>query len=91
MFQPQAMFKVLNRSPPIPETLSSEGKDFLRRCFRRNPAERPTALMLLEHPFIQNLNDQNLSVCLQAFSAFDLIVSMNYTSPWLFSHIGIQM
>ncbi|XP_040996626.1 mitogen-activated protein kinase kinase kinase 5-like [Juglans microcarpa x Juglans regia] len=70
---PQAMFKVLNRSPPIPETLSSEGKDFLRRCFRRNPAERPTALMLLEHPFIQNLNDQNLSVCLQAFSAIDLI------------------
>ncbi|KAH9794922.1 mitogen-activated protein kinase kinase kinase 5 [Citrus sinensis] len=36
----QAMFKVLNSTPPIPEMLSSEGKDFLRHCFRRNPVER---------------------------------------------------
>ncbi|KAG6483282.1 hypothetical protein ZIOFF_059925 [Zingiber officinale] len=48
-----AMFKVLHKDPPIPESLSNEGKDFLRSCFRRNPAERPTALMLLEHPFIR--------------------------------------
>ncbi|KAG2663801.1 hypothetical protein I3760_16G049700 [Carya illinoinensis] len=70
---PQAMFKVLNRSPLIPETLSSEGKDFLQRCFRRNPAERPTASMLLEHPFVQNSHDRNVSVCLQAFSTVDLM------------------
>ncbi|CAI0558455.1 unnamed protein product [Linum tenue] len=49
---PQAMFKVLNKSPPIPEALSAEGKDFLLSCFRRNPADRPTALALLEHPFV---------------------------------------
>ncbi|XP_074569291.1 mitogen-activated protein kinase kinase kinase 5-like isoform X2 [Curcuma longa] len=48
-----AMFKVLHKDPPIPESLSDEGKDFLRSCFRRNPAERPTALALLEYPFIQ--------------------------------------
>ncbi|KAG6487216.1 hypothetical protein ZIOFF_055800 [Zingiber officinale] len=48
-----AMFKVLHKDPPIPESLSNEGKDFLRSCFRRNPAERPTALKLLEHPFIR--------------------------------------
>jgi serine/threonine protein kinase len=53
---PAAMFKVLNKDPPIPDNLSSEGKDFLRGCFRRNPAERPTATKLLEHPFIQNSN-----------------------------------
>ncbi|KAG6530054.1 mitogen-activated protein kinase kinase kinase 5-like isoform X1 [Zingiber officinale] len=47
-----AMFKVLHKDPPIPESLSDEGKDFLRSCFRRNPATRPTALVLLEHPFI---------------------------------------
>lgn len=47
------MFKVLHKDPPIPESLSNEGKDFLRSCFRRNPAERPTALKLLEHPFIR--------------------------------------
>jgi serine/threonine protein kinase len=57
------MFKVLNKDPPIPDNLSSEGKDFLRGCFRRNPAERPTANKLLEHPFIQNSNhySQNTS------------------------------
>ncbi|KAL8130892.1 mitogen-activated protein kinase kinase kinase 5-like isoform X2 [Apium graveolens] len=55
----QAMFNVLNRSPTIPETLSAEGKDFLGRCFQRNPADRPTALILLDHPFLSNLQDQN--------------------------------
>ncbi|CAN1273864.1 Mitogen-activated protein kinase kinase kinase 5 [Linum perenne] len=56
---PQAMFKVLNKSPPIPEALSTEGKDFLSCCFRRNPAERPTALQLLEHSFVRNSSDLN--------------------------------
>ncbi|MED6185306.1 hypothetical protein PIB30_055820 [Stylosanthes scabra] len=49
-----AMFKVMSDTPPIPETLSSDGKDFLRCCFKRNPAERPTAAMLLEHRFLKN-------------------------------------
>ncbi|XP_039011828.1 mitogen-activated protein kinase kinase kinase 5-like [Hibiscus syriacus] len=48
-----AMFKVMKDTPPIPETLSSLGKDFLRCCFRRNPAKRPTASMLLEHRFVK--------------------------------------
>ncbi|KAG5040123.1 hypothetical protein JHK85_012599 [Glycine max] len=49
-----ALFKVMKETPPIPETLSSEGKDFLRCCFKRNPAERPTAAVLLEHRFLKN-------------------------------------
>ncbi|KAG8384427.1 hypothetical protein BUALT_Bualt04G0116800 [Buddleja alternifolia] len=47
-----ALFKVLKETPPIPETLSAEGKDFLQCCFRRNPADRPTASKLLDHPFV---------------------------------------
>ncbi|KAK7367509.1 hypothetical protein VNO80_09521 [Phaseolus coccineus] len=50
-----AMFKVMRDTPPIPETLSAEGKDFLRLCFIRNPAERPSASMLLDHIFLKNL------------------------------------
>lgn len=38
--------------PPLPETLSNDALDFLARCFRRDPAERPTAVELLEHPFL---------------------------------------
>ncbi|KAL2531882.1 mitogen-activated protein kinase kinase kinase 5 [Abeliophyllum distichum] len=48
-----ALFKVLKDTPPIPETLSADGKDFLCRCFLRNPADRPTARILLEHPFVK--------------------------------------
>ena len=56
------MFKVLHRSPPIPETLSSEGQDFLQQCFRRNPADRPSAAALLTHAFVQNLHDQDVLI-----------------------------
>lgn len=59
---PQAMFKVLHKSPAIPENLSSDGQDFLHQCFRRNPAERPTAAVLLTHAFVQNLHDQDVLV-----------------------------
>ncbi|KAJ7966661.1 mitogen-activated protein kinase kinase kinase YODA-like [Quillaja saponaria] len=59
---PQAMFKVLHRSPPIPETLSSDGKDFLQQCFQRDPADRPSAEKLLEHRFVQNWHNRNVSV-----------------------------
>lgn len=59
---PQAMFKVLHKSPHIPENLSSEGQDFLQQCFRRNPAERPSAAVLLTHAFVQNLHDQDVLV-----------------------------
>ncbi|XP_020167811.1 mitogen-activated protein kinase kinase kinase 5 [Aegilops tauschii subsp. strangulata] len=61
---PAAMFKVLNKDPPIPDNLSSDGKDFLKGCFKRIPSERPTASKLLEHPFIQNSNhfSQHVSV-----------------------------
>ncbi|XP_056173020.1 mitogen-activated protein kinase kinase kinase 5-like isoform X2 [Syzygium oleosum] len=51
--QAAAIFKVMQSAPPIPETLSAEGKDFLQCCFRRQPAERPPAAMLLEHAFRQ--------------------------------------
>ncbi|KAG9158755.1 hypothetical protein Leryth_013659 [Lithospermum erythrorhizon] len=48
-----AMFKVLQENPPLPDDLSDECQDFLHCCFRRNPAERPTAAMLLEHRFLR--------------------------------------
>ncbi|KAJ8645106.1 hypothetical protein MRB53_006854 [Persea americana] len=38
--------------PQIPSSLSFEGKDFLGRCFERDPSKRRTAEMLLKHPFV---------------------------------------
>ncbi|KAG2242985.1 hypothetical protein Bca4012_015759 [Brassica carinata] len=46
--------------PTIPVELSEEGRDFVRRCFVKNPVERWTAQMLLDHPFLA-VDDENSS------------------------------
>ncbi|XP_010263514.1 PREDICTED: mitogen-activated protein kinase kinase kinase 2-like [Nelumbo nucifera] len=38
--------------PEIPGGLSAEGKDFLSKCLVRDPEQRWTAEMLLNHPFV---------------------------------------
>lgn len=38
--------------PKVPEELSEEGKDFLSKCFVKDPEKRWTAEMLLNHPFV---------------------------------------
>jgi serine/threonine protein kinase len=52
-----AMFKIGNSKelPDIPDHLSEEGKDFVRKCLQRNPANRPTAAQLLDHAFVRNV------------------------------------
>ncbi|XP_050225159.1 mitogen-activated protein kinase kinase kinase YODA-like [Mercurialis annua] len=51
-----AMFKIGNSKdlPAIPDHLSEEGKDFVRKCLQRDPLHRPTAAQLLEHPFVKS-------------------------------------
>ncbi|KAK3412131.1 hypothetical protein EUGRSUZ_I00917 [Eucalyptus grandis] len=47
--------------PEIPEGLSEQGKDFLMKCFAKNPKKRWTACMLLKHPFLaldRGINDE---------------------------------
>ncbi|KAM7278589.1 hypothetical protein ACFE04_005723 [Oxalis oulophora] len=39
-------------TPIIPENLSEKGKDFLSKCFCRDPKQRWTVEMLLGHPFL---------------------------------------
>ncbi|XP_061336703.1 mitogen-activated protein kinase kinase kinase 20-like [Gastrolobium bilobum] len=43
--------------PEIPEELSQEGKDFLGKCFVKDPSKRWTAEMLLKHPFVADDDD----------------------------------
>ncbi|XP_051140657.1 PI-PLC X domain-containing protein At5g67130-like [Andrographis paniculata] len=38
--------------PAIPAVLSSDGRDFLEKCFVKDPRTRWTAEMLLRHPFV---------------------------------------
>ncbi|KAJ3677259.1 hypothetical protein LUZ60_002983 [Juncus effusus] len=41
----------------IPNWLSEEAKDFLKKCLKRDPNERWTAEMLLGHPFVSSKRD----------------------------------
>ncbi|KAL6592616.1 hypothetical protein ACP70R_049291 [Stipagrostis hirtigluma subsp. patula] len=48
--------------PEPPQWLSEECKDFLARCFRRDPRERWTAEQLLEHQFVATAASSSNSV-----------------------------
>lgn len=74
--QAAALFKVMKETPPIPETLSSEGKDFLRCCFKRNPAERPTAAVLLEHRFLKNSQQPDAISPTQLYNGTSFMVNI---------------
>ncbi|XP_047207891.1 mitogen-activated protein kinase kinase kinase 4 isoform X3 [Girardinichthys multiradiatus] len=55
----QIMYKVgMGHKPPIPEKLSTEGKDFLGHCLESEPKCRWTASMLLDHPFVKVCTDE---------------------------------
>ncbi|KAG9344460.1 hypothetical protein JZ751_011130 [Albula glossodonta] len=55
----QIMYKVgMGHKPPIPEKLSTEGKDFLGHCLESDPKQRWTASTLLDHPFVKVCTDE---------------------------------
>ncbi|KAK9165275.1 hypothetical protein Scep_000466 [Stephania cephalantha] len=68
-----AMFKVMKESPPIPESLSSAGKEFLQCCFQRNPAKRPSASTLLEHRFLRSSHQAEGLACTRPFSGMRIM------------------
>ncbi|XP_057767775.1 mitogen-activated protein kinase kinase kinase 20-like [Salvia miltiorrhiza] len=49
-------------SPRIPNGISKEAKDFLKGCFVRKSMYRLTADMLLLHPFLEDLGDDDAYV-----------------------------
>jgi serine/threonine protein kinase len=51
------MFHIASEStiPKIPDHLSPSAQDFIRACFVKDPAHRPSAENLLRHPFFNVL------------------------------------
>ncbi|WCJ18441.1 Mitogen-activated protein kinase kinase kinase 1 [Euphorbia peplus] len=50
----QAIYRIGKGEPPlVPDTLSKDAQDFIHRCLQVNPNNRPTAVQLLDHPFVK--------------------------------------
>ncbi|KAG6536588.1 hypothetical protein ZIOFF_001646 [Zingiber officinale] len=51
-----AIFKIGNSKdlPEIPDHFSPEGKEFLKLCLQRDPSARPSAALLMHHPFVRD-------------------------------------
>jgi serine/threonine protein kinase len=48
-----AMWKMVHdETPPLPDDISDELADFFKCCFAREPADRPSASELLDHPWV---------------------------------------
>lgn len=49
----QVLWKVMNGEvPDVPEELPRKARDFILRCLKVNPSDRPTAAQLLRDPFV---------------------------------------
>lgn len=48
------MFRIVEDDmPPLPDACSALLKDFLRQCFHKDPAKRPSAEVLCEHEWLK--------------------------------------
>ncbi|KAJ0252340.1 hypothetical protein HA466_0131400 [Hirschfeldia incana] len=70
--------------PKIPVELSEEGKDFVRRCFVKDPVERWTAQMLLDHPFLAVDHDERNSGSVRCGEVDEASVSVSPRDPFDF-------
>ncbi|XP_047159975.1 mitogen-activated protein kinase kinase kinase 20-like [Vigna umbellata] len=65
-----------NEAPKIPDELSYDCKDFLKKCLINDPQQRWTAKMLLDHPFIQKEYPTSLARRDRASLAFGVVLGL---------------
>ncbi|RUS25103.1 kinase-like protein, partial [Jimgerdemannia flammicorona] len=62
---------IVDDEPPnLPNSFSTEARDFIDQCLHKNPLERPTYLDLLMHPFLQKYQDEEVDMARWAEGAF---------------------
>ncbi|KAF8019726.1 hypothetical protein BT93_G0428 [Corymbia citriodora subsp. variegata] len=50
----QALYRIgKGERPQVPQSLSSNARDFILTCLQKNLKDRPTAEKLLDHPFVR--------------------------------------
>jgi serine/threonine protein kinase len=60
----QILFHIGNATshPELPNELSETCKDFIKKCLTRDPDERPDASELLNHPFLNEMDGEEIPV-----------------------------
>lgn len=49
------MFRIVDdAAPPLPDNCSEALQDFFAQCFNKDPAKRPSAEELFEHPWLKD-------------------------------------
>lgn len=84
--------------PEIPLGMSEQGRDFLSKCFVREPSERWTSEMLLRHPFVAGAGDsvevmeeESPRSHLEFAQWSSIATSISYTKPLMASvNIGVD-
>jgi len=66
--KPMAIFELLeyivNQPPPkLPKKVFSDNmRDFVDRCLRKNPTERPDLATLMQHPWLEGVENDNIDI-----------------------------
>ncbi|XP_059432018.1 mitogen-activated protein kinase kinase kinase 3 [Corylus avellana] len=83
-----AIFKIGNSkdTPEIPECLSNDAKSFIKLCLQRDPLARPTAIKLLDHPFIRDQATTRVANINVTKDAFPYMFDGSRTPPVLELH-----
>ncbi|CAL0327584.1 unnamed protein product [Lupinus luteus] len=83
-----AIFKIGSSKdmPEIPEHLSNDAKNFIKLCLQRDPSARPTAQMLLDHPFIRDQSATKSMNVRITRDAFPYMLDGSRTPPVLEHH-----
>ncbi|KAK9453793.1 kinase-like domain-containing protein [Dipodascopsis uninucleata] len=77
--QMQALYRIVNDEfPPFPDSISTELRDFLVKCFNKDPLERNSATDLLRHAWIQKAHPSIQNTCSNSRSTSNQVL---FTTP----------
>ncbi|EPS73022.1 hypothetical protein M569_01733, partial [Genlisea aurea] len=68
-------------TPEIPLSVSEEGRDFMNKCFIKDPTARWTVEMLLDHPFVREVDEIRAVQIATSFSPRCPFDFPEWTSP----------